>query len=327
MSRAKVVWFSESGKPLKMISLRKWVIKFFLGFSIFLLVLSLVLIFLTRMYANKMEATRTRNNELNKRIAEQKEQIQSLEHNDVAQNQTLSELKSKLRRSHKELQEIREMEIKLRRFLDLEHKEPLAEKHSHQGGFTMEGTGPPVNISLENATSSIRSQQVVSYSLTLKESLREVVRSLQKKKEELRHTPSVLPVKGEDVWLSCDFGRRVNPMTGRREFHSGVDVAGGYKTPILAPAKGRVTHIGKSRLLGNYVRVRHRRGLRTTYGHLHSFSIKEGETVDRGDVIGYMGNTGRSTGTHLHYEVVKDGEARNPMNYILDRKGETLSLR
>jgi murein DD-endopeptidase MepM/ murein hydrolase activator NlpD len=191
----------------------------------------------------------------------------------------------------------------------------------------MNGTMVPVDISVEGTDSKLHSREVVSYSLTLKESLREVVRSLEKQRDELYHTPSVLPVKGEDVWLSCDFGRRINPLTGRREFHSGIDVAGGYKTPIIAPAQGRVYEIGKSRLLGNYIRVRHRRDLRTTYGHLHSFAAKEGERVERGDVIGYMGNTGRSTGTHVHYEVVEGGKARNPMKYILDRKGETLSLR
>ena len=327
MSRAKIVWFSESGKPLKMISLRKWVIQLFVGTSLFLLILSLVLIFLTRMYANKMEITQAKNRQLNERIARQREKIQSLEHSVVAQNKTLSQLKAKLRKSHRELREIREMEIKLRRFLDLKHKKPLSEEHSHQGGFTMKGSTKAVDISLGNATSRMSSQQVVSYSLSLKESLSQVVRSLKEKKEQLRHTPSVLPVKGEDVWLSSDFGRRVNPMTGRREFHSGIDVAGGYKTPIIAPAQGKVYEIGKSRLLGNYVQIRHTKDLRTTYGHLHSFATKEGKKVDRGEVIGYMGNTGRSTGTHVHYEVVKGDKARNPMQYILDRKGETLSLR
>jgi len=327
LSRAKIVWFSESGKPLKMISLRKWVIQCFLGTSLFLLILSLGLIFLTRMYANKMEATRTKNEQLNERVAKQREQIQSLEHSVATQNKTLSQLKNKLRKSHRELQEIREMEIKLRRFLDLKHKKPLSEEHSHQGGFTMNGTTDSVDISVDSSSSKIRSGEVVSYSLTLKESLREVVRSLERQKDQLSHTPSVLPVKGDDVWLSCDFGRRINPLTGRREFHSGIDVAGGYKTPILAPARGKVYKVGKSRLLGNYLRIRHRKDMRTTYGHLHSFAVKEGEKVERGEVIGYMGNTGRSTGTHVHYEVVEDGKAKDPMQYILDRKGETLSLR
>lgn len=327
MSRAKIVWFSESGKPLKMMSLRKWVIKFFLGTSIFLLVLSLVLIVLTRMYATRMEATQTKNEHLNERIAEQRERIQSLKHNVVAQNKTLSSMRTKLEKSEEELQEIREMEIKLRRFLDLKHKKPLSEEHSHRGGFKTDGEGESVKVSLDNATADMKSQKVVSYSLTLKESLREVVRSLKQKKEQLRHTPSILPVKGEDVWLSSDFGKRINPMTGRREMHTGLDVAGGYKTPIIAPAEGRVYRVGKSRLLGKYVRIRHRDGLRTTYGHLHSFATKRGEEVERGEVIGYMGNTGRSTGTHLHYEVVADHKAKDPMKYILDRDSQTLSLR
>jgi len=327
LSRAKVVWFSESGKPLKMISLRKWVITFFLGFFVFLLVLSLVLTFLTRMYATKMDTARRRNTQLNERIAEQKEQIRTLKQSMATQRETLSQLEAKLQRSHEELEEIREMEIKLRRFLDLKHKEPLSEKYSHQGGFRSSGSLGFEPIPMKDVTSSPNSQEVVSYSLTLKESLREVVRSLERKKEKLRHTPSILPVKGEDVWLTSDYGRRTNPLTGRKEFHKAIDVAGGYKTPIVAPARGTVTAIGKNRFLGNYLIIRHRHDLRTTYGHLHSFAAKEGEEVGRGDVVGYMGNTGRSTGTHVHYKVVQGGKARDPMKYVLDRKGNTLSLR
>lgn len=327
MSRAKIVWFSDSGKPMKMMSMRKWVIKFFLGTSIFLLILSLVLIVITSLYANRMEATRARNKRLNERIAEQEQRIQSLKQNVLAQDKTLSRMRSKLEKSEDELQEIREMEIKLRRFLDLKHKKPLSEDSSHQGGFKTDGEGEVAQIPMDNATVDMKSEQVVSYSLTLKESLREVVRSLEQKKEQLLHTPSILPVKGEDVWLSADFGRRTNPMTGRREMHTGIDVAGGYKTPIIAPAKGKVYRIGESRILGKYVRVRHGDKLRTTYGHLHSFATKKGARIERGDVIGYMGNTGRSTGTHLHYEVVDKNKARDPMKYILDRKSQTLSLR
>lgn len=327
MSRAKIVWFSEAGKPMKMISLRKWVIKFFFGTSIFLLMLSLVLIVLTSLYANWMGTTQAKNERLNERIADQEQRIQSLKQNVVAQNKTVSRMRTKLEKSEEELQEIREMEIKLRRFLDLKHKKPLSEDRSHQGGFKMDGDGEVAEIPMENSTANMKSDQVVSYSLTLKESLREVVRSLEQKKEQLRHTPSILPVKGEDVWMSADFGRRTNPMTGRREMHTGIDVAGGYKTPIVAPAKGKVYRIGESRILGKYVRIRHSDGLRTTYGHLHSFATKRGKHVERGDVIGYMGNTGRSTGTHLHYEVVHNSKAKDPMKYVLDRKSQTLSLR
>ena len=327
MSRAKVVWFSESGKPLKVLSLQKWVITLFFGVSLLLLILSLVLVFLNRIYVHRMEAAQSENVKLNKRIAQQKEQIHSLKQSVASQNKSLAEFKSKLRKSEKELQEIREMEIKLRRFLDLEHKQSLSDKHSHQGGFQESGDMDSVEIPMDNASSSMESAKVVSYSLRLKQSLREVISSLKEKREKLHRTPSILPVKGGDVWLSCEFGRRTNPMTGRKEFHSGVDVAGGYKTPIISPAKGKVTRISKNRILGKSVRIRHRRDIRTTYGHLHSIAVENGERVKRGQVIGYMGNSGRSTGTHVHYEVVKKGKAVDPMKYILDRKGETLSLR
>ena len=307
--------------------MRKWVITLFLTVCLFLVILSTVLVFLNRVYVHKMETAISKNAELNQRLAEEEEQILSLRKSVASRQKSLAELKSKLRKSEKELQEIREMEIKLRRFLDMKHSQPQTEKYSHQGGFKTNASPDSVEIPLDNSTSGIDFGQIVSYSLTLKESLREVVSSLEKQREKLSHTPSVLPVKGDEVWLSSDFGNRVHPKTGRREFHSGVDVAGGYKTPIIAPADGVVASIGNNRLMGKNLWIRHREDLRTTYGHLHTIAVEKGEKVRRGDVIGYMGNTGRSTGTHVHYEVVEEGEARDPMQYILDRESGTLSLR
>lgn len=312
---------------MRVISLRKWVITLFLTVSLFLFILSLGLIFFNRIYVHKMETAVSKNTELNQRIAKQEEEIRSLKQSVARRQESLVKLKSELRKSERELEEIREMELKLRQFLDLKHSQNLTEEDSHQGGFNRNASLDSVEIPLDSATSGIESGQIVSYSLSLKESLREVLSSLRKQREKLSRTPSVLPVKGEDVWLSSDFGNRVNPVTGRREFHTGLDVAGGYKTPVIAPADGVVVSIDKNRILGKNLRIRHRKDLLTTYGHLHSIAVKKEERVGRGDVIGYMGNTGRSTGTHVHYEVVEGDEARDPIQYILDRESETLTLR
>jgi len=102
------------------------------------------------------------------------------------------------------------------------------------------------------------------------------------------------------------------PVYRKEQFHPGVDIAGAEKTPIMTPAKGTVTFVGKDGPLGMTVRIKHDSVYETTYGHLHSASVKKGQHVDRGEMIGYMGNSGRSTGHHLHYEVAKSGKNVNP---------------
>jgi murein DD-endopeptidase MepM/ murein hydrolase activator NlpD len=105
-----------------------------------------------------------------------------------------------------------------------------------------------------------------------------------------------------------------------------VDIAGPWKDPIVAPADGRVIRTGKDRLLGNYVKLEHSAEIKTLYGHLATVSVASGDRVKRGDRIGTMGNTGRSTGTHLHYSVSVAGKYVDPLDYIWDRPFHRLNL-
>ncbi|BBO72596.1 hypothetical protein DSCW_00130 [Desulfosarcina widdelii] len=138
---------------------------------------------------------------------------------------------------------------------------------------------------------------------------------LEGKRNLLAATPSIRPVTG---WVSSRFGRRESPFTGRREFHRGLDIANRAGTPIIAPADGIVTYAARKGLMGNMVAIDHGFGMVTRYGHLKKFLKKKGERVKRGETIALMGNTGRSTGPHLHYEVRLNGVAVNPMNYFLN---------
>lgn len=138
---------------------------------------------------------------------------------------------------------------------------------------------------------------------------------LNEKKNLLACTPSIRPAKG---WISSNFGHRISPFTGRRELHAAYDIANRDGTPIVAPADGVVTFAGKKYLYGNLLVIDHGYGLVTRYGHLKAFEIKRGDKVKRGDVIAKMGNTGRSTGPHLHYEVRLNGVPVNPEKYILN---------
>ncbi|MBW1645931.1 MAG: M23 family metallopeptidase [Deltaproteobacteria bacterium] len=138
---------------------------------------------------------------------------------------------------------------------------------------------------------------------------------LQKKQTVLNFTPSIMPVRG---WISSRYGYRVSPFTGRREFHKGVDIVNRRGTPVVATADGRVKFAGYNGGYGRMVVIDHGIGLATKYGHLSKIYVKIGDRVVRGQKIGLVGNSGRSTGPHLHYEVVVNGQSVNPVNYFVN---------
>jgi len=138
---------------------------------------------------------------------------------------------------------------------------------------------------------------------------------LEGKRNLLAATPSIRPVKG---WVTSRFGYRESPFTGRREFHRGLDIATRKGTEIIAPADGIITFAGKKGLMGNMVTIDHGFGMVTRYGHIHKLIKAKGDRVKRGEAIALVGNTGRSTGPHLHYEVRLNGLNVNPSNYFLN---------
>ncbi|MBW2143673.1 MAG: M23 family metallopeptidase [Deltaproteobacteria bacterium] len=131
----------------------------------------------------------------------------------------------------------------------------------------------------------------------------------------LASTPSIWPTKG---WMSSRFGYRISPFTGKKEFHKGVDVATRMSAPIVAPADGIVSFTGRDGGYGRVVTIRHGYGLMTKYAHLKKALVKKGQRVKRGETIALVGNSGRSTGPHLHYEVHLNNMAVDPLRYILN---------
>ena len=142
-----------------------------------------------------------------------------------------------------------------------------------------------------------------------------LINDLKRKRNLLSSTPSIWPTKG---WLSSGFGYRISPFTGLREFHKGLDISSRKGSKVIATADGVVTFAGKNGLYGNMIKIDHGHGMMTRYGHLEKMLKKRGDAVKRGDVIGLMGNTGRSTGPHVHYEVFLNGLPVNPKKYILN---------
>jgi murein DD-endopeptidase MepM/ murein hydrolase activator NlpD len=143
----------------------------------------------------------------------------------------------------------------------------------------------------------------------------EVENALFSLKDRLDHTPSIWPTRG---WKSRGFGREFDPFTGLEQMHRGIDIANHIGTPVVAPADGLATVVAVAGKFGKMIEIDHGYGLETHYAHLSQTNIRPGQRVKRGDIIGLMGNTGYSTGPHLHYEVLRNGMYVNPNEYILN---------
>ena len=146
--------------------------------------------------------------------------------------------------------------------------------------------------------------------------LDEIEDLLQERSRQLSATPTITPVRGI---LTSGFGYRSDPVSGKQALHRAIDFSTAPGQPVIATADGIVLHAERSGRLGNAVSIAHGFGYTTRYGHLSRFTVEAGQRVQRGDVIGYVGNTGRATGYHLHYEVRLDGQPVNPLVYILDQ--------
>ncbi len=126
-------------------------------------------------------------------------------------------------------------------------------------------------------------------------------------------TPSIWPAHG---WLTGTFGGRSDPFTSEPAFHQGIDISTDKGQPVYATADGEVESAAYSGDYGNLVQIKHGFGLTTRYGHLSAFNVKAGQKVSRGDIIGYVGATGRATGAHVHYEILANGKLLNPLQLL-----------
>lgn len=156
--------------------------------------------------------------------------------------------------------------------------------------------------------------ELLARSRLQRESLGDLLEHLEEKKYLRAHTPSIAPVQG---WFISGFGYRIDPFTGQVKMHEGLDIAAPPGTPIIAPANGVVRSINNNKGFGLTLIIDHGYGFTTLYAHCQRIKVARGARVKRGDVIAYVGNTGKSTGPHLHYEVHVAQVPRNPINYIL----------
>lgn len=167
---------------------------------------------------------------------------------------------------------------------------------------------------VKNATKKIDilSKQMVVQS----KSLDEIVSLAKEKETMLASIPAIMPVKKEDLsYVASGYKWRMHPILKIRKFHKGMDFKAPTGTPIYASGNGRVSLAQRSATFGKVVYIDHGYGYRTVYAHMSKIATRRGRKVKRGDIIGYVGNTGRSVGSHLHYEVHKNGRALNPINF------------
>ncbi len=156
-------------------------------------------------------------------------------------------------------------------------------------------------------------KQIVIQSKSLDE-----ITDLAKKKEELLATiPAIQPIRNDDLRrMASGYGWRSDPFTKARKFHYGMDFSAKRGTPIYATGNGTVTRADANSIgYGRHIRIDHGFNYVSLYAHLNKYNVKKGQKVKRGDIIGYVGNTGRSVAPHLHYEIFKNGERINPRNF------------
>ncbi|WP_234970934.1 M23 family metallopeptidase [Desulfonauticus submarinus] len=246
--------------------------------------------------------------------------LQNLYHKTAAklekQNSQLLSFAKKIKQLESNVAKMSELDRKLRVMMNLEGSTNLLEAigGTPENSFTFdfipsyrqEALARKMHNFLEQLTTQTKLEKVRQEQL---------IELLKNKQAILASTPSIWPTQG---WISSGFGYRISPFTGQREFHKGLDISGPVGTPIIAPADGVVVFYGVNGGYGLSLLIDHGNGITTRYAHLQKAVVKKGERVKRGEIIAYMGNSGRSTGPHLHYEVRINGVPVNPLHYILN---------
>lgn len=243
--------------------------------------------------------------------------------NELAQQRELENLKfnyevlsKKLDESSKILEELKERDNNIYRAYFEANPIPDEQRKAGFGGVNRYNylDGYENSDLIKNVTKrlDILSKQIVVQS----KSLDKIVELAKEKENMLASIPAIMPIKKEDLsYVASGYKYRMHPILKIRKFHKGMDFKAPTGTPIYASGNGRVYLAQRSATFGKVVYIDHGYGYRTIYAHMSKIATRRGRKVKRGDIIGYVGNTGRSVGSHLHYEVHKNGRALNPINF------------
>ena len=258
--------------------------------------------------------------------------LKQTDRNNAALIETITAQKTELKDQRRQIQmfagEIQGLKEQLTKLGKLESQVRLIadiDKSGRSSGFW--GIGGVSNIDLDQElplearhNALIREmhhqvKQIKSVADKEKLDFNDLIDKLTKKKNLLASSPSIKPVSGT---ITSPFGYRKSPFTGRRTFHSGLDISNRPGTKIVSTAFGKVVFAGRKTGYGNVVIIDHGYGKATKYAHLRKILVHKNQQVKRGETIATLGNTGRTTGPHLHYEVLVNGTPVNPSKYILN---------
>ncbi len=242
----------------------------------------------------------------------------TMEEQMLTQRLYLNQLSTRLDEAERTLDRVRRLDRKLRVILG---------EGADQGGRTVLGVGGPGagdldrydallddESRIELARLDLNTDEVGIEAASQEVRLHDLHALLLDQSVRLDSTPSVWPIRG---WVTSGFGVRTSPFTGSRKFHEGIDIAARLGNPVYSTADGMVLFAGVKSGYGKVVFVDHGYGVSTRYGHLSGIDVTAGQRVQRGEIVGRVGSTGRSTGPHLHYEVLLAGVPVNPYSYIL----------
>ncbi len=234
------------------------------------------------------------------------------------ENLELKTQNSKLSAVNDVIKKLKKEESLIRGFLGIDQESSNQGGHLGQGGIDNVAEILRIEPILNEQTGQEPATDMITSSVEMLDRFQQISKIMSARQKKWDYIPTINPVIGKDWWMSSPFGWRISPLTGRRQFHRGVDIASRLNTPIIATASGRVIKIAKDKFLGKYIVIKHNKNFTTKYGHLNKILVKKGQEVKRCEKIGLMGSTGLSTGSHLHYEVLKNKRHLNPNNYIYD---------
>lgn len=249
-----------------------------------------------------------------------RERLRRVEKDNVKKEKTIKLLNTTIKNIEKNLEIMSEFEKRIKVATGL--TSPYALREVGTGGpitniKSSEMSKVNLNVNKGQIKDNVieRAKKLNKESKRIVDSLKFVYEVKDKQNVRLASTPMVWPTKG---YLSDPYGWRKHPMTGKREFHHGLDIATQLGNKVMATANGIVLVAEDRSYYGNLIIIDHGFDYMTWYGHLASFNVKEGQRVKRGQVIGYVGSTGRSNAPHLHYEVRFMTKTVNPLKFIID---------
>jgi murein DD-endopeptidase MepM/ murein hydrolase activator NlpD len=310
-----LVVLTNSGSAVRQFCVSRAVLR---GMAILALVLLAMSSFLAYDYLRLKTGERLvalRDQESSGILASQRDEIQ-------IQRQQISDFSNEINILKEKLLALNEFEKKIRVMADLDQR-PDSGNLFGIGGPIPRTLDPKMALG-EQRNSLVREMnsqvdQLTLAAVTQEDHFKALVTHIQKQKGLLASTPTIRPIDPDTEHLvTSRFESRLSPFTNVREFHKGYDISAREGTPIYATAAGTVTFAGDKGLLGKTIVIDHGHGLTTTYGHCSRILKLQGEKVRRWDPIALVGNTGRSTGPHLHYEVALHGVPVNPEKYFLN---------